>query len=411
MINLREDGRLFSDYDLARSLEGQQQALAGEVQAFDGTRLLNTSVDDLCAYFVAKYTVTPIVLSDQVTVDQRDVQVDVSQHPLRDIRDRSRPFHIAGTRVVFHIPFEGDSDLFRAQPSTQTGWMPHGTVEGRELLLSYERTDHDGSALRREFDNTLGEIRQYLGWIEQQVISHNRSLNSQALRLVTTKRDKLLRDQGLARSLGFPLHQRENAPMTYTVPTVKRRIAPRMPHASATAFVPEPTLDAKEYEHILSVIQNMVLVIERSPETFRMLKEEDLRNHFLVQLNAQYEGQAAGETFNGSGKSDILIREKGRNLFIAECKFWDGPKSLTDAVTQLLSYATWRDGKLALLVFNRKRDFSAVLQKIQPTLGEHPHWKRAVDYRSETGWRCIVHHPDDKNRELLLTVLAFEIPG
>ena len=37
-------------------------------------------------------------------------------------------------------------------------------------------------------------------------------------------------------------------------------------------------------------------------------------------LNAQFEGKAAGEVFNGQGKTDILIREGGRNAFIAECK-------------------------------------------------------------------------------------------
>jgi hypothetical protein len=38
------------------------------------------------------------------------------------------------------------------------------------------------------------------------------------------------------------------------------------------------------------------------------MREEDLRQHFLVQLNGQYEGQATGETFNFQGKTDILIR-------------------------------------------------------------------------------------------------------
>src|SRR5260370_4966399 len=52
--------------------------------------------------------------------------------------------------------------------------------------------------------------------------------------------------------------------------------------------------------------------------------EEDLRTHFLVQLNGVYEGQATGETFNFEGKTDILIRADGGNIFIAERKFWSG---------------------------------------------------------------------------------------
>jgi hypothetical protein len=174
--------------------------------------------------------------------------------------------------------------------------------------------------------------------------------------------------------------------------------------------VPEPTLAIDDYEHILSVVSRMVHVMERSPKAFRDMGEGDLRQHFLVHLNGDYEGQATGETFNAAGKTDILVRVEDRNVFIAECKFWVGPQSLTEAIGQVLGYATWRDAKLALLVFNRRKDFSAVAAQIPGTVKAHPNCKRQVEYKAETGFRFILHHPDDKNRELLLTVLAFEVP-
>jgi hypothetical protein len=52
----------------------------------------------------------------------------------------------------------------------------------------------------------------------------------------------------------------------------------------------------------------MTHVMEQSPHAFVKMGEEDLRTHFLVQLNGVYEGQATGETFNFEGKTDILIR-------------------------------------------------------------------------------------------------------
>ena len=75
-------------------------------------------------------------------------------------------------------------------------------------------------------------------------------------------------------------------------------------------------------------MKNMVQVMELSPHAFLDMGEEDLRYHFLVQLNGAFKGQATGETFNFQGKTDILIRVDGRNVFIAECKFWDGPQSI-----------------------------------------------------------------------------------
>ena len=170
------------------------------------------------------------------------------------------------------------------------------------------------------------------------------------------------------------------------------------------------TEDLQQYEEILSVLSNMVTVMERNPKTFGGIEEEALRDHFLVQLNGQYKGQATGETFNKKGKTDILIRVDGKNIFIAECKFWGGEKKLKETLDQLLGYTTWRDTKLALLIFNRNKNFSAVLEQIPEVMKNHPTFRQELSYPSETRFRFILHHPEDKNRELLLTVLAFEIP-
>jgi hypothetical protein len=169
-------------------------------------------------------------------------------------------------------------------------------------------------------------------------------------------------------------------------------------------------IDLQQYEDILSVIHHMTITMERSPKTFQEMKEENLRDFFLAYLNGQSKGKATGETFNGNGKTDILVRADGKNIFIAECKFWGGEKKLKETLDQLLGYTTWRDTKLALLIFNRNKNFSAVLEQISEVMKKHPTFTQELSYSSETGFRFILHHPEDKNRELLLTVLAFEIP-
>ncbi len=79
-------------------------------------------------------------------------------------------------------------------------------------------------------------------------------------------------------------------------------------------------------------------MIERNPKAIATLDEEANCTHFLLQLNSNYEGSAAGEIFNASGKTDIIIRVEDRNIFIAECKFWKGTKAFSEAIDQLLSY-------------------------------------------------------------------------
>ena len=107
---------------------------------------------------------------------------------------------------------------------------------------------------------------------------------------------------------------------------------------------------------------------------------------------------------------DILIRVEGENIFIAECKIWRGEKSFTEAIDQLLSYLSWRDTKAAIVVFNRNKCFSDVLQKILNASEAHPLFKSGPTVQGETRFRYVFGQKDDPNREVMLTVLAFDVP-
>jgi hypothetical protein len=224
-----------------------------------------------------------------------------------------------------------------------------------------------------------------------------------------TRKSRLLADAGMTAAIGLPLKKRDGAPATYSVPV--GRCAPRIEQLNVgLAFRPEPVLANEDYEEILRIMQSMVQVMELSPHAFHDMGEEDLRSHFLVQLNGAFKGQATGETFNFQGKTDILIRVEGKNVFIAECKFWKGEKAFLATLDQLLSYLSWRDTKAAVLVFNRNADFSAVLAKIRETAPKHPLFKRDLGTTHESTFHYVFAQPNDRNREIILTVLAFDIP-
>lgn len=402
---------LFWQHDLSAMQRQREEKLYQQVNDIERNQLLTPSVDDWCDYFEQLFKIEPLQLrKDEIQVDQGEINVDVSQDQARVIFDRTQPFYIRGTRIEFLVPFNGNQELFNYRPSSHTLSPPFGTVNDGVLILTYTRTDHDAEAVKAAFDKDVSEIEKYLQWIAQDIKPFNDSLRAKIRQRVEARRDKLLRDHGLVSALGFPLRRRQAATETYVVPSVRRKTTLPSPPTATNEFVPEPTLETREYEHILSVVSNMVSVMERSPKAFRGMEEEDLRQHFLVQLNGHYEGQATGETFNFDGKTDILIRVDGKNVFIAECMFWRGPESLRKKVDQLLGYTSWRDTKVAILIFNREKNFSAVVSKIPDVVASHPNFKRRLPYTSETGSRFILHHRDDKNRELMLTVLAFEVP-
>jgi hypothetical protein len=404
-------GLLFCTYDLAQSLGNATQSMRQEVEGLDANKLLNTAPDDLKRYLVDKYKVEPIRLRrEDWYADHQDAPVDVRHDQMRWIEDRSRPALVPGERTEVRVPFDGDPELFYSQPNTMSSSPPRAVIEGSEVVLRYEFPSDAPREVRPLVEQTLTEIEQYLGWQESLIEAHNNGLSGAAEQAIQQRRDRLLAQSQRAAALGIPVRRRDDAPRTYAIPTARKKAVPSMPVASTAPFNPEPTWAMEQYEQALNIMQDMALVMERSPEAFKGMDEEALRQHFLVQLNGQFEGKATGETFNMSGKTDILLREGERNVFIAECKFWKGPKGFGEAIDQLLGYATWRDSKTAILVFNRGTETSTVLRGVDAVAKGHPNFKRALSWRHESGFRYVLHGNGDANRELILTVLVFHVP-
>lgn len=407
----KNKGLLFCTHDLGQSLRSASDEIRREVESLPSNRLLNTAPDDLKKYLIEKYRIEPIsLLRDQWYADHHETQVDVRYDSNRWIDDKSRPVMVPGERVEVRVPFEGEAELFYAQPNTSTFNPPRALIEKNELVLRYDSPADAPQDVRPMIDRTLADIEQYLGWQRSMIDPHNNGLAVIAEQAIQQRRERLLAQSQRAASLGIPVKRREDAPKTYAIPTARKKAIPALPPASVAPFTPEPTWAMEQYEHALKIMQDMTLVMERSPDAFRTMDEEALRQHFLVQLNGQFEGKATGETFNMAGKTDILLREGERNVFIAECKFWKGPKAFGDAIDQLLSYATWRDGKTVILVFNRGTETSTVRAGVDSSAKSHGNFKRPVSWPHESGFRYVFHANGDTNRELIVTVLVFHVP-
>ncbi|WP_080405399.1 hypothetical protein [Burkholderia ubonensis] len=386
-------------------------AVDQEIDAYHPDKLLNTSDDALIDYFQKKYgMVVPKIDRDAISVDQRETRIDVSQDPVRYISNRSRPFHVSGTLIEVEIPFSGDEQFFYVQPTTFSLNPPRGTIRGSSLIIQIQGTNLEPGHVKQQIESTLADIETNLNYLRSAAEQFNRKICSQAQGKITVRKQKLLKDRNLVANLGFPMKQREGAAGTYASPAVRKKITPAQPPASTASFTPEPALTDDHYNNILDIMTNMVRVMECSPAAFAHSDEEAIRTHFLVQLNGHYQGQASGETFNYEGKTDILIKDRGRSLFIAECKFWRGEKAYLETIDQLLGYLTWRDTKSAIVIFNRNKNFTDVLAKVRESTESHPKFRRFVQRRSETSWTFRFDHRDDPSREMTVTVMVFDVP-
>ena len=78
---------------------------------------------------------------------------------------------------------------------------------------------------------------------------------------------------------------------------------------------------------------------------------------------------------------------------------------------QLFRYSTWHDSKLAAIVFNRNKDFTAVVQKMKDVAVGLPNCVADMPCGVPTGCRHRMRREDDVQKHFVLTWLAFEVPS
>lgn len=397
-----------SVYDFIRQIQNRAM---DQLKAQNEDVILNTSTEDLVAGVLNACAVDIPVLRDGETwQEENEVLKETSFRGYDVYTDqhggtRSVTAHV----ITLHVPFDGDGSLFTIEPTDRTYPGPAATVSGQELTISITTDQQTTEQVQRVYVSQIQSIKRHLSNLTNDLRTIASQPEAPARNYIEQRKAQLLRNKTLVASLGFPMKRRVDAPTTYRVSEIRRKLTPTKPTV-VTAFKPEPALYEADYRYTLKVIANMAIMIERSPHTFAKLREEEIRDHFLLALNSHYEGSATGETFNFQGKTDILIRSDNKNIFIAECKFWHGEKGFLATVDQLLSYLSWRDSKTAVVIFNKNRNLSGVIATIKQAMEKHPHKKRGPTIEGETRFRYVMANPGDHNREIFMTVMVYDIP-
>ena len=404
----------FRDGDTFSTFRGHIERLTQEIRGLENSYVLRTSPTELEQYFLDKALIEPLTLhtDDYHIEDQRSIQVDARRDPNRMFFPGDTPYHIPGTQLTIAIPFEGDQLLWKIRASTWSlSGYPEINLRGNDVLLTHQFADDaaNPTKLKEEIDRQVASLKNAVENLRRDVEQHNASAPATIKAELERKRQQAQAASGAVSAIGIPI-KRKDQPATYVAPVSRRKLPIHRPVPSKESFKPEPELKDEEYQHILSVIRSLSLVIERNPASFATLDEESIRDHILLQLNGHYEGAATGETFNSNGKTDILIRVEDRNIFIAECKFWHGPKAFSEAIDQLLGYLTWRDCKCSLVIFNKQKNSSAVAQKMhEATIGHKGHRKTLASDATGNG-RYVFVKESDPGRDIIITTLLFDIP-
>ncbi|WP_342551023.1 hypothetical protein MKX57_10875 [Lysinibacillus sp. FSL M8-0216] len=314
--------------------------------------------------------------------------------------------------VYYHIPYNGNRTLFSITPNAFILNPQKAQVSKTHIIKRYIVFDEDYQKVQQDFDRFKADLSQTIEDLNKNIDSYNNSLRKTVELEFLFRKNELLRRKELVSGLTVPIRKNGSVSETFTIPDVKiKKKIDTKPVSTIDGFSPTPTLEDNTYNAILQIINDMGKEFERKPSVYSDKGEEDLRDHFLMLLEPHFDGSATGETFNKSGKTDILLRYDGGNVFVGECKFWTGAKGFLGTIDQLLGYLTWRDSKTSVIMFVRNKDFTNVIKAATESIQTHENFIKFVDQKDESWFNYIFHLNGDKNKEIKVAVMLYHIPS
>lgn len=188
---------LFQKYDLRANLDELRRKATDSVANVPAGRIPQDR-EAIIQELVNQFRIERLaVFEDQIAMEPEEIQIDARLLRDRAVFDRSRPVYVPGMRITFYVPFTGLRDLWLAHPSTFTTNAPRAVLNDGELSFPHETADRDVERVRQEFQRNLSDIRQWMGWVNQQVDEYNaqlpqaiaQSLDARAERLAASQKD------------------------------------------------------------------------------------------------------------------------------------------------------------------------------------------------------------------------------
>lgn len=379
--------------------------------------VLNVNIDDYLDYLLNDYLVDfPNLFFDDASVDyhEENVPYEYFDRMRWSIEERqSYPMQI----IEYYVPYDGDIDLLEYSPMSKNpyGGLYKGKLSKTRESLKYEFINfkYETQKISKIIEDFKGEVMKNYHQLESDCNSLHRQLRGEIKNIIETRKEKILSQKNVLSSLGIPLRKKNNTPETFSIPkpTLRKKIVINRPEVLEKGFKPEPALDKETYNQILTYINDVGKNFENKPSLYSDKGEEDLRDHILLILDPNFElGSATGETFNKSGKTDILLKYDSSVVFIAECKFWSGESQYLKTIDQLLGYLTWRNSKSSVIIFSKNKEFTDVLRKIELSTPKHSNFLKFESKQGETWFNYKFHINGDRNRIIDLAVQVFHIP-
>lgn len=394
-----------SHYDFEN---GRHGSIVKEIQSKGKDYILKVDEQEFTEYLYQKYLLEPLnVYEDTESFDTPRVSKETINN---EMYGRSA-YQVDAYTFTIKYKYSGSEELFRvhSNPWTMTSYDIDVDSRMQIVSFSFKIYKQDPEEFKRTKSQCYRSAFANLEHINKNVADFNRGLRDAITRAFQREKDKYLKENDFFAAINIKVNP--DTKSVFTAPTITKKIIPQPTVSKNKEFSSEPMMSTEMYNDVLKVIYDSGKNMEKKPALYIGKDEEGLRDQFLFVLETRYEGTTAtGETFNRSGKTDIILKyaKDASNLFVAECKFWHGASEFLAAISQLFDrYLTWRDSKAALLMFVKNKDFSNVLATIRKEVKGHSLFIKESGSRGDTSFSFIFCLPQDKDKHVHFEIMAF----
>ncbi len=394
--------------------------LKDEVDKMSDVDITTCDFPEWQEYLYSKYEIIPVtVYENNIKQSLIDTKIKKYNHFYGSLPYDKQYYEVDGVRIIYEIPFDGDDNLFWLQPNT--GILTSFEVEDfnapnkdncGSIILEFEyskkeledQKENMPTFVKNGFESRFRSIRTMIGYVNGEVNAFNNNLRKYALQCLEERKKRAASLSLISQMLEIPLERSDTAPNINPIP-LERIVRTPVKKPDAKPLPNEYAIRDIDYENINNIILSCGTAMENTARTHTKNDEEELRDFLLATLNTHYKN-ASGETFRKTGKTDIKIEFENKAAFIGECKVWHGMKVFEQAIQQVLSYSTWRDSKISVIIFNKEnQSFNGILEKIGAWVKDNV---KSCKHTSANVWDCI-YYRTDTNVEIRLNILVFDM--
>jgi hypothetical protein len=209
---------LFTKYDVYNVVELRKNQLKDAYQNLPDDQ---ASDQELLQKLKADFMLdVPVLKPDEMTYDEDKVKIDARRLPNRLIRPGAGPVMEDATELTFHIPFDGDPEVFDIHPAASNSRLVEGEIVGRELLLHLKVADGN-----YDIQAHVGRELQQVTWALNQIKSKDAYFTQElgaALANEIAKRKRSIESRfSVTSNLNIP--RRQTPPETKPVQEIERK--------------------------------------------------------------------------------------------------------------------------------------------------------------------------------------------